>query len=68
MFERIPVLTKKLNSVKMTILIYFYNTGQKKIAEFQELTLCIYLCDLGNYIVTRKWRHRMGSTSNLVIP
>lgn len=68
MFECVPVQKIKLNSIKTTILIYFYNAGYKKNTGFQEFSLCIYLCDLGNYIVTPKWRHGKGSTSNLVIP
>lgn len=44
------------------------STNQNPKAGFQEFSLCIYLCDLGNYIVTPKWRHGKGSTSNLVIP
>lgn len=42
MFECVPVQKIKLNSVKTTILIYFYNAGYKKIQDSKSLA-CVFI-------------------------
>jgi len=42
MFEHVPLQKIKLNSIKMTILIYFCNAGYKKIQDSKSL-VCVFI-------------------------
>lgn len=42
MIEHVPVQKIKLNFIKMTILIYFYNAGYKKMQDSKSL-VCVFI-------------------------